>query len=344
MGIMVGAQVSAEELLQRAWVVALPMRVPFRGITEREVLLIEGDQYWAEWAPFPEYGDAEAARWLRCTLEMLDPIAPTRQWVPVNATIPAVDVQQEPDRVPELLQRYPGCTTVKIKVAQQGQRLADDVARVTAVRQWYAEQGIDAQVRVDANGAWSVSEALEAITALTATGSLEYVEQPCASVAQLQQVREEVRRRGLPAGIAADELIRKASDPIAVVRADACDHAVVKAAPLGGPSKVAQVAAQVGEFGVPVTVSSALDSSVGMYAGLLAAANSAPEGGTVAAAGLATGSLFVHDAAEPRPIVAGQLEVTPRIPEHSRLEELAVSGTRRDWWLERLRRCCALAL
>lgn len=331
------------DLRDRARVVALPLRTTFRGVNVREAMLFDAPGGWVEWSPFPEYGPEEASRWLRCALELGwgAPSPALTGSVEVNATIPAVDVSADPESVDRLLERYPGCTTVKIKVAERGQGLAHDVARVNAVRAWFEERRITPRVRVDANGGWTPDEAVAAIGALTRGGPLDYVEQPCRTVDELAQVRAALPRAGVFARIAADELIRKAEDPLAVVRAGACDVAVVKAAPLGGVGQVVRVAADIARFGVPVTVSSALETAVGMGAGLHAAAAlpvlSDDDGIPVRpnAAGLATGSLFAADVAE-RPIVDGRIAVGPVVPDAAALDELAAPPERRDWWFDRL--------
>jgi O-succinylbenzoate synthase len=337
---------SLSEISDRARVVTCPLRVPFRGVTEREIMLIEGPDGWVEWSPFLEYGPDEASRWLRSALllgwDATSAGAPVLPSVEVNATVPSVDVSADPDLVPELLDRYPGCRTVKVKVAQKGQTLADDVARVRAVRE--ARPGI--AVRVDANTGWSVDEAFAAAVALTdpsqGGGPLDYMEQPCATVEELAELRRRLGSRGMMVRIAADELIRKASDPLAVVQAGACDVAVLKAAPLGGVDQVRAIAEEVAAYGVAVTVSSALESAVGMYAGLLAVATLPgyedddemvvhPQ-----AAGLATGSLYAEEVCAPRQIVDGRLAVEQCVPEDARLDALASSAVRRDWWFDRL--------
>ncbi|PAY23187.1 O-succinylbenzoate synthase [Dietzia natronolimnaea] len=374
---------SIDDLLARVHVVALPMRVRFRGVTEREVALVEGPAGWGEFGPFPEYEDPEAAHWLRSALEMAwqGPPLALRSRVAVNATVPAVSAGE----VAGILERFPGCGTVKIKVAERGQQLVDDVARVAAVLQARP----DARVRVDANGAWTVAEAAHAVRVLDqavravdsrrapGTGpvaldglGLEYVEQPCATVDELVQLRARLAADGVHVDVAADESIRRAEDPLRVVRAGGADRAVVKVAPLGGPRRLLAVAA---ELGVPVTVSSALDSAVGVAAGVAAAAalpgvrsgaGRAGGGGTAGdgaagggaagggaagdddlpAAGLATGGFFVEDVVEPGvfSLVDGHLPVAAVAPDPARLEGLRASADRRDWWLERIRRCHAL--
>jgi O-succinylbenzoate synthase len=309
-----------EDLLDRLHVVALPMRVRFRGITTREVALIEGPAGWGEFGAFVEYGPREAVHWLASGIEAAyrKPPPILRDRVPINATVPAVPAAQ----VGEVLARFPGAGTAKVKVAEPGQTLADDVARVNAVRE------LIATVRVDANGGWSVEEAVQAAAALTADGPLEYLEQPCAGVDELAQLR---RRVDVP--IAADESIRKAADPLAVVRAHAADIAVLKVAPLGGISAMLEIAAQID---IPVVISSALDSAVGIGAGLRAAA-ALPR--LRHACGLGTGGLFVDDVAETAAPIDGALPVGPVTPDPERLQALRAAPERRQWWIDRVKDC-----
>jgi O-succinylbenzoate synthase len=311
------------DILDRLHVVALPMRVRFRGITTRELALIDGPAGWGEFGAFLEYGDAEAAHWLAAGLDSAyrTPPPPLRMRVDVNATVPAVPAAQ----VPEILARFPGARTAKVKVAEPGQSLDDDVARVDAVR------ALVPTVRVDANGAWTVTEAIEAAAALTVSAPLEYLEQPCATVAELAQVRRQVN---VP--VAADESIRKAGDPLAVVRAGAADIAVLKVAPLGGISALLAIAAQID---IPVVVSSALDSAVGIAVGLSAAA-ALPN--LRHACGLGTGRLFIEDITDPVEAVDGYLPVGPVTPDPARLEALAAPPERRQWWIDRVRACYPL--
>jgi O-succinylbenzoate synthase len=310
-----------DDLLDRLHVVALPMRMRFRGITTREVALIDGPVGWGEFGAFGEYEPNEAARWLASGIESAYTAAPPalRTSIPINATVPAVPV----DRVPEVLARFPGARTAKVKVAEPGQTLADDVARVEAVR------AVIPVVRVDANGGWSVEQAVTAAAALTDGGPLEYIEQPCRTVAELAQVR---RRNGVP--VAADESIRRADDPLAVVRAGAADIAVLKVAPLGGVRALLDIAAAID---VPVVISSALDSAVGIASGLAAAA-ALPH--LQHACGLGTGGLFVQDVAELR-AVDGYLPVRAAVPDPARLAALAAPADRRDIWIARVKDCWA---
>jgi o-succinylbenzoate synthase len=236
---------------------AIPMRTLFRGITVREGALIQGPAGWGEFSPFAEYGPRECARWLACAVEaaLTGWPRPARDRVPVNVTVPAVGPQQA-----HRLVAGSGCRTAKVKVAQRGQRDADDVARVEAVRDALGPAG---RIRVDANGAWDPGHARRMLRQLEPFG-LEYAEQPCATLDEMAQLRREV---GVP--LAADESIRRAEDPLRVKAAGAADIVVLKAAPLGGVRAALQVAQACG---LPVVVSSAVESSVGLAAGVALAA------------------------------------------------------------------------
>ncbi|HYN65750.1 MAG TPA: o-succinylbenzoate synthase [Ornithinibacter sp.] len=316
------------DLLAALHVVAIPMRVPFRGVTTREVALLEGPCGWGEFGPFLEYGPAEGARWLASAVESawLGWPDPVRDAVPVNATVPAVG----PERVAEVLARFPGCTTAKVKVAEHGQSPADDVARVAAVRD---VMGPSARVRVDANGAWSVDDALATLGHLAGFG-LEYAEQPCATVEELRDLRMALARNGIDVQIAADESIRKAEDPVRVRVLEAADLVVVKVAPLGG---VRAALAVVEACGLPAVVSSALDTSVGISAGVaLAAALPSLEH----ACGLGTVVLLGGDvAAAPLVPVAGVLPTGRVAADPTLLERHAAPHDRVAWWRDRLTAC-----
>ncbi|CAM2845706.1 o-succinylbenzoate synthase [Skermania piniformis] len=312
------------DLLAALHVVRLPMRVRFRGITEREVALLHGPAGWGEFGAFPEYPDAEAAHWLAGAIEAawIGPPPAVRARIPVNATVPAVPAEQ----VPQILARFPGVDTAKVKVAEPGQGLADDIARVAAVRARVPH------VRVDANGGWSVSAAA---AALREFGPLQYAEQPCRTVEELVALRRQVP--DVP--IAADESIRRAEDPLRVARAGGLDVAVVKVPPLGGMRQTLRIAEQLSGFGVPIVVSSALDTAVGMNAALAAAA-ALPE--LPLACGLATGEFFVDDLVTGRELRDGALAGAALEPEPDRLARFAAPPGRVAWWRDRVVRCTAL--
>ena len=320
---------SLDDILSTVRVVALPLATRFRGVDVREAVLFEGPEGWTEFSPFTEYADPEASAWLAAAIDFgwMPQPAPLRSEIPVNATVAAVAAAS----VPAVLARFDGCRTAKVKVAEPGQRLADDVARVRAVRE---ALGVEGRIRIDANGVWNVDEAEHAIHAL-AEFDLEYVEQPCGSVEELAELRRRVKYMGIP--IAADESVRKAADPLAVARAGAADLLVIKAQPLGG---VRRAVAIVAEAGLPAGVSSALDTSVGLSMGVALAA-ALPE--LDYDCGLGTSALFTSDVAIP-PLTprSGTLPVGRVTPDASRLEELAVAADRDEWWRARLRRCYAL--
>ncbi|WP_186627844.1 o-succinylbenzoate synthase [Rhodococcus sp. BP22] len=317
---------SVEEFLDGSHVLSIPLHTKFRGITTREVMLVRGPAGWGEFSPFIEYDDQESSAWLRSAIEAAweGPPTPYRERVRVNATVPAVSAAE----VPTILDRFPGVDTAKVKVAEKGQSVADDVERVRAVR------ALVPRVRVDANGGWTVDQAVEVLSKLLEDGELEYAEQPCATVPELVEVR-----RRLPAvRIAADESIRRAEDPLRVVRAGGADVAVLKVAPLGGMRALLELAGELGEYGVPVVVSSALDSAVGMASGLAAAA-AIPK--LEFACGLGTGSLFESDVVALQELLDGTMHAEPVEPDPERLTALAAPEDRALWWRERVRRCWA---
>jgi len=236
---------------------AIPMRNKFRGITVREGAVLRGPAGWGEFSPFAEYGPGESSRWLASAIESatLGWPRPVRPAVGVNVTVPAVG----PQAAHGIVARS-GCRTAKVKVAEPGQTARDDVERVAAVRDALGAEG---RVRVDANGGWDVGQAADMLRLLGEFG-LEYAEQPCATLDELARLRRLVE---IP--VAADESVRRASDPLAVRVAGAADIVVLKVAPLGGVRPALRVAAGCG---LPVVVSSAVESSVGLAAGVALAA------------------------------------------------------------------------
>ena len=315
-----------EEVLEQLAVVDIPMNVTFRGVNHRQSALIRGPRGWGEFAPFLEYGDEEAAAWLACALEAawLPALEPVRESIPLNATLPAVPAE----RVPEVLARYDGTIReLKIKVAEKGQSLADDVARVAAAREALPE----ARLKIDANMGYTLYGALEALRKLCEYGLL-YAEQPVATVEDMATLRYAVAKEGLPVRIAADESIRKAEDPLRVARANAAD--LIKAAPLGG---VRRALAIVGQAQLPAVVSSALETSVGIATGAALAA-SLPT--LKYGCGLGTVSLMTEDVTEDSMIAHdGIMRVRAVEPDPQRLERLAADEPTRRWWAERVSRC-----
>ncbi len=317
---------SLNSLLETAKVVSLPLRQKFRGVTHREMVLFEGNNGFAEWSPFLEYEAEEAAVWLSAAIEWANGKLPNiqREYVEVNATLPAV----APQNVATSLAPYGAFETVKIKVAEPGQDLNDDLQRIWQVRRLHPK----AKIRLDANGGWSVAEAVALAGAMVENGvPIEYLEQPCASIGELAELRVIFKRNGFQIKVAADESVRKVDDPQAVVLAGAADVLVLKAAPLGGVNRALHIAA---ESGLACAVSSALESSVGLAMGLHLAA-SLPDFGL--AAGLGTAALLAADLTEePLLPVNGELVVRRVNPSPRLLAEHAASPERRDWWLDRL--------
>ena len=302
-------------------VFAIGLRTRFRGITVREGVLLRGEAGWGEWSPFLEYDDATARPWLAAAREAADVgwPEPLRDRVPVNVTVPATD----PERAHAIVTAG-GCRTAKVKVAERGQVLADDLARVAAVRDALGPDGL---VRVDANGAWDVDGAVRAIAALDrAAGGLEYVEQPVASVEDLAVVR---RRVSVP--IAADESIRRAEDPYRVRDLEAADIAVLKVQPLGGVRACLRIAEDIG---LPVVVSSAIESSIGIAAGVALAA-ALPE--LRHASGLATVQMLTGDVvAQPLLPVDGMLAVARPDVDEAALAGVSAADDRVAHWRARL--------
>ena len=319
-----------QQVLGSARVVNLPLHTKFRGLNQREALLFEGPNGWAEWSPFIEYPDEEAAVWLQAAIEFAfaPRIKTLREQIAVNATLPAV----APTEVTGVLQRFGKFNTVKIKVAEPGQSIEEDLARITAA----AEFAPLANIRLDANGGYSVEQALQLAHELAEELlDIEYLEQPVATIAEMAELRLKLKTFGLR--IAADESVRKVSDPIAVAHAGAADILVLKAAPLGGISRAMQISS---EAGLPVVVSSALETSVGISMGALLAA-SLPQ--LNFDCGLATASLLAADVTEqPLLPIDGMIEVRRVEVSHELLEKHAANQERTEWWLARLDRCLKL--
>ncbi|MFT4246007.1 MAG: o-succinylbenzoate synthase [Micrococcaceae bacterium] len=316
--------IPVSDILHNTHIISLPMITKFRNITVRELALWEGPSGWGEFAAFTEYEDKAAYPWLGAALEAShgSEIATKRNFIPVNGTIPAVT----PEEVPKIIKKFPGVTTFKIKVAQTGQTLQDDIARIKAVRQVKP----DAILRIDANAAWTFAEAKAALTAFKSF-ELQYAEQPVRDLIDLKHLRElEI------VSIAADEAIRLATDSFEVIKKDAADVLVLKTAPLGGVNTVKQIATKTDK---PIVISSALESSVGMHRGLLAADYATPDW----ACGLGTVSLFKHDICkDPLIPINGKLDTETRVPEIKLLEKYRATPAREEWWQNRISRLLAM--
>lgn len=315
------------DLLGSARVISVPMRVKFRGVTHREAVLFEGPHGWTEWSPFLEYEDEEAAVWLRAALEFGFTPAPriNKSAIYINATLAAVAAEL----VEEQLAAFGKFRTVKIKVAEPGQSIEDDLSRVRKVHELYPA----ANIRLDANGGFDIATAIELAKELAIDAiDLEYFEQPVKTISELAEVRIKLARIGVK--VAADESVRKVSDPLAVARANAADVLVIKAQPLGGISSALDITR---EAKLAVTVSSALETSVGISMGLHLAAALEVESFD---AGLGTVALLADDVCE-EPFIAenSMLYVKRAVPNETKLQSLAADSERTQWWHERLKRC-----
>src|SRR3954454_2952798 len=297
---------------------SVPLRTRFRGMDARDGVLVRGDAGWGEFSPFWDYDEEESVAWWRAAREAADEDwpAPVRDRVPVNVTVPAVDAAS----AHRIVLASGGCRTAKVKVAEPGQSLADEITRLEAVRDALGPGGA---IRIDANAAWDVDTAAARIAELDRVG-LEYVEQPCATLEELAALRRRIDVR-----IAADEVVRRSADPLRVDLRAACDVVVLKVQPLGGVRAALKVAEA---HGLPCVVSSALESSVGIAAGVALAA-ALPE--LPFACGLATVALFTDDVtSSPLLPVDGALPVTRPSPD--RFTEVAADPGTEARWLARL--------
>ena len=303
-------------LLESLRVVALPMKTSFRGITVREVALIKGEYGWGEFSPFLEYDDAESAPWLASAIEAATQPKPKlyRTEVAVNGTIPATNDKEELERV---VNSFPGVTTFKVKV---GSNADEDIARIKALRALRP----NASFRIDANGSLSVEQA---VSLLQLVGDIEYIEQPCATIEELRELKKQINVK-----IVGDEVLRKAKDPFAIDLSGAVDYLMLKVQPLGGIKRAHQLAAH---HKLPVVVSSALESAVGINYGLTLAASFADMNFDC---GLGTGSLLAKNVAE-LPIVDGKIAISDVVPD---FEGLDVSADRYEWWKNRIMRTAEL--
>ena len=311
-----------QQLLDTLRVIALPMKTKFRGITVREVALIKGEYGWGEFSPFLEYDDAESAPWLSSAIEAATTPRPQlfRTSVAVNGTIPALNDKK---KIEELVNSFPGVETFKVKV---GQNLSEDVARLAMIRVLKPK----AKLRVDVNGLWSVEDALRNLyTYYENIGLLEYVEQPCATLEELRELKSKIK---IPVKIVGDEVLRKAADPFAIDLTGAIDYLMLKVQPLGGIKRAHALAKH---HNLPVVVSSALESAVGINYGLTLAASFETMNFNC---GLGTGSLLASDVAH-LPIVDGKIEITEFEPQ---LAGLDVASDRFEWWKNRIMRTAEL--
>ena len=309
-------------LLESMRVIALPTKTNFRGVNVREVALFRGEYGWGEFSPFLEYDYQECAPWLMCAIEAATKPRPQlyRSSVRVNGTIPATN---DKSVIKSLVETYQGVKTFKVKV---GDNLGEDIVRLAQIR----SLGRDIKIRIDVNGLWSVKDALTNLYAFyEEVGPFEYVEQPCATLEELCELKSSIR---IPLKIAVDEVLRKAKDPFDIDLSGAADFVMLKVQPLGGIARAHQLAEH---HKLPVVVSSALESAVGINYGLQLAA-SFPEMNFDC--GLGTGSLLGADVAS-LPIVNGEIEITEVEPDFNGYE---VAPDRYEWWKNRVMKTAEL--
>ena len=303
-------------LLETLRVVTLPTSTNFRGVTFREVALIQGEYGWGEFSPFLEYDDTESAPWLACAIEAATQPRPQlyRTHVAINGTIPALNEAQDLERV---INSFPGVKTFKMKV---GTDVSQDLQRLELVRTLRPS----ATIRIDVNGLWSVDEAEMFINSI---GDVEYVEQPCATIEELRELKKRVDVK-----IVGDEVLRKATDPFSIDLSGGVDYLMLKVQPLGGIKRAHKLAEH---HNLPVVVSSALESAVGINYGLILAASFEK---MTFDCGLGTGSLLTKNVAE-LPIVDGKIVISDVIPNFDGLD---VSADRYEWWKNRIMRTAEL--
>ena len=306
----------SQELFSTMRVIALPTKTNFRGINIREVALFQGEAGWGEFSPFLEYQPSECIPWLQSAIESATKPWPElhRNKVKVNGTIPALNTPSDIERIVET---FPGVNTFKVKV---GDNLSEDIARLAKVRSLRPK----AKLRIDVNGSWSVATAITNLRAIYENlGEIEYVEQPCQSVEELRELKAKLKVN-IP--IAGDEVLRKSADPFKVDLSGAVDILALKVQPLGGIVRAHKLAEH---HNLPIVISSALESAVGIANGLALAASFKEINFDC---GLATGSLLSANIGD-LPIVDGEIEVKRIEPKFDGLE---VSSERYKWWQDRL--------
>jgi O-succinylbenzoate synthase len=305
-----------QKLLETLRVVALPTTTNFRGVNVREIALIQGEYGWGEFSPFLEYDDPESAPWLACAIEAATQPKPNlyRTHVSVNGTIPALNDVKDLERI---VDSFPGVNTFKVKV---GTDVSEDLHRLDVVRTLRPR----AAIRLDVNGLWSIEEAEIFLNSVT---DIEYVEQPCATIEELRELKKRVDVK-----IVGDEVLRKAKDPFAIDLSGGVDYLMLKVQPLGGIKRAHELAEH---HDLPVVVSSALESAVGINYGLTLAASFEEMNFDC---GLGTGSLLAQNVAD-LPIVDGNIAISDVVPN---LEGLDVSADRFEWWKNRIMRTAEL--
>ncbi len=280
--------------------VRVPLHVPVRGIPFRTATLVKGTMGWGESSPLPGYPVA-AANCDRAAIEaaVLGLPDTTRTVVPVNALIPDEAPAAAADHARRAVAA--GFGTLKLKVGDDA-----EVERVAAVR---AAVGDEIAIRLDANGMWPLEEARDRVQQF-ARFEPEYIEEPVHGLERLAQLRPDVTVK-----IAADESVRSLEDAQRLAMLEAADVLVVKVQACGGALAAIRWA-QLAE--VPTVVTSMIETSVGLAAGIAAAA-AMPE--LRYACGLGTGALLAGDVvSDPLLPVDGMIEVRRPEPDEDLLQ------------------------
>jgi O-succinylbenzoate synthase len=306
------------EVLQNAVVVSIPTTTDFRGISYREAMLFEGPAGWSEFSPFLEYDANESARWLTAAIEGAYRPWPEfkRSRIGINATLPRIPV----DKVAAFLQNFAGCTTVKMKVND----FESDADRLEAVLDTLP----DAKIRLDVNGGWSLDDARKHIFNYHHRfgNVFDYIEQPTLATEDLRILKSEI-----PFRIAADESIRKELAKDFSDLHEYADVAIIKWAPIGGFAAAQQL---ISEIGLPVVISSALETGIGISHGLALAASVSNLDG---ACGLGTVALLASDVVSPAVLpIAGELSVLRVVPDEDLLGRFRADANRTMWWENRV--------
>ena len=329
-----------DDIFSKASVVSLPLNLPFRGTSVREVMLLTGNARVGEWAAFPEYSDEVAARWLAAAIEQayasgFSVAHLSSKPISVNATFPALP----PDQIPDWWKKFSGARTAKVKVAEPAGNLMADYKRVEAARNTFGEA---VRLRLDANGLWSLDQAEKAMVELSKF-SIDYVEQPVATLSEMVELKKRLQGSGIQ--LAVDELVRESNGLEEIISSGAADVAVLKASPLAGIGSTLELARTAHAAGLDVVLSSALETSVGLSWGIRAAALIRQELGSLPDAGLGTSVFFTQDVVvNPIQVIDGAVGVFEPEIDDNQLQKLAASLERRHWWRERLQRCLPLAV
>ena len=329
-----------DQILEKTYVVSLPLLAPFRGITVREVMLISDNERVGEWSAFPEYSDDVSARWLAAALEQtytsgFSAGPHSSKPVAVNATFPALP----PDQIQDWWKRFPGVKSAKVKVAELAGNMTADYERVETIRNTV---GKEVCLRLDANGRWSLDQAEKALSELSQF-SIDYVEQPVATVLDMLELKRRLNGSGIR--LAADELIRESNGLEEIISLGAADVAVLKVSPLGGIDSTLALARTAHAAGLDIVLSSALETSVGLSWGIRAAALLRQELGFLPDSGLATSVFFAQDVVvDPIRVIGGAVAVHQPEVDENQIRVLSASPERTQWWQGRLKRCLPLAV